>query len=56
MYFEDDSVLECHLNNDWAVFLRNLKKREECHYELLQYFKTLLYPNYPPGCNPQVFT
>ena len=42
MYFEDDTVLESHLNNDWAVFLRNQKKREECHYELLQYNKRVV--------------
>jgi hypothetical protein len=37
MYFANSGDLEAHLNDDWTVFLRNLKAREEMLHELLQY-------------------
>ena len=42
MYFEDAATLETHINNDWSVFLKNLKQREDLHYELLIYNKKIL--------------
>ena len=37
MYFADSADLEAHLNDDWSVFLHNLKARQEMLHELLQY-------------------
>ena len=42
MYFEDAYCLESHLNKDWAIFLKNLKQREEYHLELLHYNKNIV--------------
>jgi hypothetical protein len=37
MYFADSADLEAHLNDDWSVFLHNLKLRQEMLHDLLQY-------------------
>jgi hypothetical protein len=37
MYFADSADLEGHLNDDWSVFLHNLKLRQEMLHDLLQY-------------------
>jgi hypothetical protein len=42
MYLGDASELEVHLNNDWTVLLKNLKLREDYHFELLQYNNHIL--------------
>ncbi len=42
MYLGDANQLEVHLNNDWTVLLKNLKLREDFHFELLQYNNHIL--------------
>ena len=42
MYFSDVSELESHLNNDCTVLLKNLKAREDQHYELLHYNRKII--------------
>ncbi len=42
MYFTDANHLESHLNEDWTVLLRNIKSREDTHFQLLQYNKRLI--------------
>lgn len=37
MFQGDPLSIETHLNNDWSLLLRNLKTKEDHHFELLQY-------------------
>lgn len=42
MYLGDAGEIESNLNNDWTVVLKNLKLREDHHYELLQYNRRII--------------
>lgn len=42
MFLGDICSIEQHLNNDWTLILKNIKIREDCLYELLQYNKKVI--------------
>jgi hypothetical protein len=42
MNFADAGQLEQHLNNDWTLILKNVKAKEDLHFELLQYNRRIV--------------
>lgn len=37
MFLGDLQNIETHLNNDWTILLKNIKIREDYHFQILQY-------------------